>query len=89
MIHPTGLPTFEVAGRLHLDGHAEFLGIRRHIDRPPTASLRVLGIELEFTSTNEADAFARQAVILAEQLHLAHERAEIAREPKTEAQVQP
>lgn len=77
MNHPTGppAPTFEVDGRLNLHGRAEFLGIRhRPDDGVPVATLRVLGIDVDFTEVHEADAFAAAAQILASQLHIAHDR---------------
>lgn len=76
MNHPIGpdAPTFEVAGRLNLNGNAEFLGIRHRPDGMPVATLRVMGVDVDFTELHEADAFAAAATILANQLHIAHDR---------------
>ncbi|WP_157251079.1 hypothetical protein [Nonomuraea typhae] len=87
MNHPTsanavGYPVFDVAGRLNLEGHAEFLGVKLHTDRPPTSALRVMGVDIEFSDPAEADRFAHVAKVMADQLHLAYERG-IAREPIT------
>ncbi|MEV0968482.1 hypothetical protein [Microtetraspora glauca] len=83
MHDPTGAPeTFEVTGRLNLKGAAEFLGIRHQMTGKPVATLRVLGVDLDFTDTAEADRFAQAAMVMANQLHIAHDRNEIAREPQ-------
>ena len=83
MINPNGGPTFQVKGRLNIQGGAEFLGIRHHIDGAPTSTIRVWGIEIDFTNPAEADQFAQQARVMADQLRLAQERSVIARGPKT------
>lgn len=90
MINPNGGPDrFEVAGRLNLAGSAEFIGIRHHVDGPPTSTLRVMGVDIDFSNPSEADRFAQQARIMADQLRLARERAEIAREPHTPSPTNP
>lgn len=86
MIKPSG--GFEATTRISIKGRAEFTGVRHHIDGPPTAGLAVTGpdgirVDVEFDNPSEADRFAESARVLADQLRIARERAEIAREPHT------
>ncbi|GIH69478.1 hypothetical protein [Sphaerimonospora thailandensis] len=74
MIDKQATPAFQVAGRLNLTGQAEFLGIRHKVTGKPVATLAVCGIELDFTDPHMADQFAQAARVMAEQLHIAHER---------------
>ena len=68
---------FQVTGRLNLAGHAEFLGIRQSPDGQPVATFRALGVDLDFSDTDEADRFAAAATVMANQLHIAHDRNQI------------
>lgn len=76
MIHSSGTtpPPFDVTAALNLAGHAEFLGIRIDSDGQPRALLRVCGIDIDFIDTGEADRFASAATVMANQLHIAHDR---------------
>lgn len=65
---------FEVQARFNLLGGAEFTGVRNHPHRAPTAGLRVCGVDIEFTTLDEADRFAAAAQVLAAQMHIAWER---------------
>lgn len=65
-------PRFQINAKLNLKGIAEFTGV--NLIDGPSAGLRVCGIELRFTDLAEADAFAAAAQIMANQLHIAHDR---------------
>jgi hypothetical protein len=77
---------FEVSARFSLSGPAEFIGVHRHLNRQPSAILRVCGIDLEFSTPQQSSAFAAAAAELSAEHKRAVSRAEIAREPHAEVE---
>ncbi|WP_068924951.1 hypothetical protein [Planobispora rosea] len=71
---------FEVEAKLNLTGDIEFLGVRHYPDgRPPTSEIKLFGIPVSINNTDVADRFAHAAQVMADQLHIAHTRRQVAR----------
>ncbi|MEU1731412.1 hypothetical protein [Streptosporangium sp. NPDC020145] len=78
-----------VEARLNLRGDAEFLGVRHHHSRPPTAEVRICGIDLSLVTPEESAALASAAEVLAAQHHIAWERAGLLPTPEQVDRVAP